>query len=159
MEGSQIPTGAAALLPSCFAFLSVCMKPAPVLLGNTAGDPVQESNAQELSIVTLPSMGASLSGLLPRAPGTQSVVQLETEHGSQRSMGHPAHKVREQSFCFSAPNPEVQVRRVASRCPPASAPGPPAPDITAFCCRMVPLKPQRSCQLLRSSGLQVRSGH
>lgn len=59
MEGSQIPTGAAALLPSRFASLSVYTKPVSVLLGNTAGDPPRQSNTQELSIAAWLSMGAS----------------------------------------------------------------------------------------------------
>lgn len=93
MEGSQIPTDVTALLPSHFAFLSVCLKPDSALLGNTAGDQPQESNAQELSVVASLSMGASFSGLLPCALGMWSAVQLETEHASQISMGHPACKV------------------------------------------------------------------
>lgn len=93
VEGSQIPTGATALLPSRFAFLSVCMKIASVLLGNTAGDPPQKRNAGELSTVALLSMGTSFSGLLSCALGTRSAVQLETEHVSQISMGYAAHKV------------------------------------------------------------------
>lgn len=160
MEGSQIPTGATALLPSHFTFLSVCPNPNSALLGNTSGDPPWESNAQELSIVALLSTGASFSGLLPCALGMWTAVQLELSMPSRKAWGNLlTRSICKQSFCFPAHNPEVQMRRVASTGCPASDPGPPALSIAVFCCSTVPLESQSSCQLLHSSGLQVSSGH